>query len=151
MASLPEGSIFKGKKLLTKSGDLVDAETALADKKVVACYFSAHWCPPCRQFTPILKKFYEELSESPLAIIFVSCDRDENSMLAYFADHGSYLAVPFSDTELSRTLQENCEVSGIPMLAIIDKNGKLLHGDGRSDVGSGQPSEALKKWQGISA
>ena len=26
---------------------------------LVLYYFSAHWCPPCRQFTPMLKDFYE--------------------------------------------------------------------------------------------
>ena len=26
---------------------------------VIGLYFSAHWCPPCRGFTPILKNFYE--------------------------------------------------------------------------------------------
>lgn len=29
--------------------------------KVVALYFSAHWCGDCVRFTPILKDFYEEV------------------------------------------------------------------------------------------
>ena len=151
MASLPEGSVFCCKKLLTHAGELVDAETALADKKVVLCYFSAHWCPPCRQFTPKLKDFYEELSDSPLAIIFVSSDRDEQSMKDYFKDHGSYFAVPFSDTELVKALKQNCGVSGIPMLAVIDKKGQMLHGNGRADVTSGSPAQTYKKWEELSS
>ena len=45
---------------LGASGDWtqVSAESALEAKKVVAFYFSAHWCPPCRNFTPILGDFY---------------------------------------------------------------------------------------------
>jgi thiol-disulfide isomerase/thioredoxin len=30
-------------------------------QELVLYYFSAHWCPPCRQFTPLLKDFYEEV------------------------------------------------------------------------------------------
>ena len=37
----------------------ISAESALEGKKVVAFYFSAHWCPPCRAFTPILKDVYD--------------------------------------------------------------------------------------------
>ena len=45
--------------LLKADGSSVDADSALADKELILYYFSAHWCPPCRQFTPMLKDFYE--------------------------------------------------------------------------------------------
>ena len=151
MASLPKGSCFKGKKLLTHSGELVDADTALAGKKVIACYFSAHWCPPCRQFTPKLKEFYEKLGGSPLAIIFVSSDQNEQSMKDYFASQADYLAVPFGDKKLSEALTSACSVEGIPTLAVVDKNGKMLHGNGRGDVTSLSPQEAYEKWEKLSS
>ena len=48
-------------KTLQKGSDFVkvNADEALKDKKFVGFYFSAHWCPPCRGFTPVLKDFYE--------------------------------------------------------------------------------------------
>ena len=43
--------------------------------KFVGIYFSAAWCGPCREFTPLLQKFYEK-NKSDLEIIWVSLDRD---------------------------------------------------------------------------
>ena len=37
----------------------VSADEIMGNKDIVCFYFSAHWCPPCRGFTPVLKKFYE--------------------------------------------------------------------------------------------
>ena len=51
--------LLKGKTLLSSSGDRKSLEDVLSGKSVVCLYFSAHWCPPCRAFTPILKDFYE--------------------------------------------------------------------------------------------
>ena len=51
--------LIAGKKLLRFDGSSVSSDEALTNKKIVAFYFSAHWCPPCKAFTPILKKFYE--------------------------------------------------------------------------------------------
>ena len=50
---------LKDVKLMKWSGDSKDGKPVNAAEhlkdKVVALYFSAHWCPPCRQFTPVLK------------------------------------------------------------------------------------------------
>ena len=45
--------------LIKSDGTSVPATSALEGKDIVLYYFSAHWCPPCRQFTPMLKDFYE--------------------------------------------------------------------------------------------
>ena len=47
-----------GQQLLGKDEKVVGADSVLADKKIIAFYFSAHWCPPCRLFTPVLAEFY---------------------------------------------------------------------------------------------
>ena len=50
--------MLSGQQLLRKTGEVVKADEVLSDKKILAYYFSAHWCPPCRNFTPILSDFY---------------------------------------------------------------------------------------------
>ena len=59
-------------------------------------YFSAHWCPPCRNFTPKLATFYENCKkmENILEIIFVSSDRDEEGFEEYFGEM-PWLALPY--------------------------------------------------------
>ena len=59
--------MLKGQQLLRKNGEVVNADEVLAEKKIIAYYFSAHWCPPCRNFTPILADFYN-VSTSKLEI-----------------------------------------------------------------------------------
>ena len=51
--------ILKGQTLIKKDGSSHPADSALAGKPIVMIYFSAHWCPPCKAFTPVLKDFYE--------------------------------------------------------------------------------------------
>ena len=67
--------------------------------KTIGIYFSAHWCPPCRSFTPKLVEIYNEAHidlKSSFRLLFVSCDRDETSFHQY---HSSmpWPAVPFQN------------------------------------------------------
>lgn len=46
---------------MQSDGTEVTAEAL--EGKVLAVYFSASWCAPCKQFTPILKSVYNKLQE----------------------------------------------------------------------------------------
>merc|ERR1712062_478315 len=80
-----------GQQLIKADGSSHAAEAALDGKDLVLYYFSAHWCPPCRQFTPMLKDFYEEAEG--IEIVFVSSDRSAEDMTSYMK---GYLASPAS-------------------------------------------------------
>lgn len=45
------------------------------EEKYLFLYFSAHWCGPCRKFTPILKEFYQtHHAEKNFEVLFISHD-----------------------------------------------------------------------------
>ena len=70
--------------------------------KVVGVYFSGHWCPPCKQFTPLLSEWYENFKAGPngdkLEIIFVSSDKNEMDFVKYFLTM-SWAALPYVERE----------------------------------------------------
>mmetsp|Transcript_56962 Transcript_56962/g.69600 ORF Transcript_56962/g.69600 Transcript_56962/m.69600 type:complete len:189 (+) Transcript_56962:50-616(+) len=115
--------------------------------KVVALYFSAHWCPPCRGFTPALKQFYDTVKEKGenLEIIFVSADKGPAEFQDYFQNHhGDWLAVDFKAAKQREDLSKHFRVEGIPSLVILDHKGKAIEGiEGRSDVASAKSPEAV--------
>jgi len=61
---------------------------------VVGLYFSAHWCPPCRGFTPKLIEFYKKMSGKDFEVVFVSSDKDESQFNEYYGSM-PWLALPF--------------------------------------------------------
>merc|ERR1712242_69722 len=83
---------LKGTKLVKADGGSVDADSALEGKDLILFYFSAHWYPPCRQFTPMLADSYGEVDN--VEIVFVSSDRSPEDMLSYMKEsHGDWLGV----------------------------------------------------------
>jgi len=120
-------------KTLKKGDEAVDGAAAMAGK-TIGLYFSAHWCPPCRGFTPELAATYTKMMENgagkDFEIIFVSSDRDEEAFNEYHAEQ-PWLALPYADRALKEDLSKACGVEGIPTLTIIGPDGKIINGNGR--------------------
>ena len=111
----------------TKAGDKPTNEV-LAGKEVIGLYFSAHWCPPCRGFTPQLGKFYDQIKDSKnFEIIFVSSDRDASQFKEYYDEQAAWAALPFKDRATKNALSKKYKVRGIPTLVILDgKTGETI-------------------------
>jgi len=132
-------------KTLVRS-DGSEVEFASLQGKTLGIYFSAHWCPPCRGFTPELVKTYEKLQAAgkPFEIIFASSDRDEGAFKEYFAEM-PWLALPYGDRKAKEALSKRFGVSGIPSFHIIEHDGTVINNNGRGAVG-GDPEGAEFPW-----
>ena len=121
-------------ELINASGKKVSTATALQGK-MVAVYFSASWCGPCRGFTPQLVNFYKRAAKkNNLELVFISWDKSADAMMQYMKkDKMPWLAVPLDDP-LAKALKTELKVNGIPTLAVFDRNGKLISTDARWDV-----------------
>ena len=54
-----------GAELTDAAGAKHATADKMADVEAVGIYFSAHWCPPCRGFTPKLVESYEKMTAAP--------------------------------------------------------------------------------------
>lgn len=124
-----------GSSLVDKTGKEHALSSVITDAtKAVGIYFSAHWCPPCRQFTPRLAEFYQDsLKNKGLEIIFVSSDKDEGAFKDYMGEMPWY-ALPFADRARKAKLSQKFKVEGIPTFVILDKNGEIITTEGRGAV-----------------
>lgn len=114
--------------LIDANGKAVDLATL--KNKTVAVYCSAHWCPPCRVFTPQLVKF-ANANKTKLAVVFISSDKGADEMFAYMKETKMpWPAVPFRSAG-GGAIQKEQGVSGIPTLLVYGKNGELLTKNGR--------------------
>jgi len=119
-------------QLQTKDG-MKSVEEVLAGKGCVGFYFSAHWCPPCKQFTPMCAKFYEQAQHAGLEIIFLSSDKNQEAFDEYYGEM-PWVALPYSERELKAKLSDIMDVEGIPCMRIVNTDGVPLDLDGRSGV-----------------
>lgn len=105
--------------------------------KHIGLYFSAHWCGPCRQFTPRLTEVYRKLTAEgkPFEVIFVSSDKDAKQFEEYFGEM-PWLALPFSDRQRKDELSRFFNVGGIPSFVMISPDLKVLNPKARSNVAS---------------
>lgn len=133
----------EGTKFVKPDGSASSVNVAgLRKLDAVAIYFSAHWCGPCRGFTPKLIKTYNQLvgDKKKFELIFASSDRDAKSFGEY---HGTmpWPALPFGDKRKAE-LSKLFNVEGIPTLVIIDpKTGETITNKGRAAVSTDPKGE----------
>lgn len=149
-------------------GSTVEATVELAGK-IVALYFSAEWCPPCRQFTPKLAAAYEMANEDTkiFEVIFISSDDDAAAQADYMSKaHGDWLRIPFGSPLRNQLKQrygcfagkeqplwpEVSRRSGIPSLVVVGADGEELEFNAQPLVASQGPTAivgwAAHAWKG---
>ncbi|XP_029641163.1 nucleoredoxin-like protein 2 [Octopus sinensis] len=136
--------IFRGHSVF-RGESKVDVDSALKNK-IVGIYFSASWCPPCRQFTLRLKEIYEELEGDEFEVVFLPFDHSkEDAMTYYKCNQGNWLYMEYGES-LIDDLRKKFDVAGIPKLIILNKKSEVITKNGREDL---QEHEAavLKKWK----
>jgi len=103
------------------------AASGLLDTDYLLLYFSAHWCPPCRAFTPGFVEFYNTQGGGKrFQAILVSRDKSEAKMLAYMREtRMPWPAVRF-DSENAKTLEDTYSGNGIPRLVLVDPQGTVI-------------------------
>jgi len=136
-----------GDEFMKPDGETVEIDELRGPGKVLGIYFSAHWCPPCKGFTPKLVECYNKLKAAgkPFEIIFVSSDRSTEEFTSYFQEM-PWLAIPQGDKRKDK-LSKLYDVEGIPTFVTIDADtGATINANARGAVGS-DPEGAAFPWQ----
>ena len=122
-------ALVKGDLVASKSGVLsAYADGGFEKKRLIGLYFSAHWCPPCRKFTPELVAFYNRVAAAhpEFEILFVSSDKTSGDMQTYMREtQMPWPAVSFEKIRSKQGLLKY-EGDGIPCLVVVDASGKDL-------------------------
>lgn len=107
---------------------------SILDNKVYGLYFSAHWCGPCKQFTPKLIEVYNQLKSlgKEFEVIFCSLDNDEEEYKEYYSSM-PWCSLGFQCPVLNK-LKEQLGIEGIPALVLFDNENNVITGDGRSAI-----------------
>ncbi len=134
-----------GTKRINADGEPVE------DQKLTGVYFSAHWCPPCKIFTPKLVEVYNQAKEEGVdfEIVFVSSDHSEEEMQEYMREAKMpWLALPYDSKDTDRAKEfksQTLESRGIPYLVILNADGEVVSKEGRKDIQE-LGLQALQKW-----
>lgn len=158
LTELADAPIFPAPPRAAAYADLIAAigqKTVGADRKAapvadllkadyVVLYLSAHWCPPCRAFTPELVKQYPALKAANVEVVFASRDKGEDEMYGYMKEMGMpWRAAPFAN---AGQVISKYGGKGIPNVVVLNRDGTVFSKsyDGETYQGPQKPIDDLK-------
>lgn len=133
---------------LVDAGGNPVAGSELAKKQYLLLYFSAHWCPPCRAFTPQLVNFYNQNKKSDnFEVILISADKSPDAMLQYMTEMSMPWPALSYESPLKAKLSDELGVNGIPCLVMFNNNGQVVSSSyqGTTYVGPNTVLDDLKE------
>lgn len=158
LADLNEQPLFPAAPRAAAFADLIAAigpKTVGADRKTanandlakaeyVVIYLSAHWCPPCRKFTPELVRQYPALKAANVEVVFASRDNSEDEVYGYMKETGmAWRAAPYPN---AGQLIAKYGGKGIPNVVVLNRDGTVFSKsyDGETYQGPQKPVDDLK-------
>ncbi len=110
--------------LATLAGESISTKDYRGKKKLVVSFW-ASWCGPCRMELPELQAFYERYHAAGGTFEVLAISTDENRLEAERYVRNTKLTFPVLWDEYGTT-EDAYGVEGIPMLFVIDENGKVI-------------------------
>ena len=119
---------FPGEKLadfesITDAGDSISMYELAQNNQFTLIDFWASWCRPCRAEIPNLKKLYDKYHDKNFHILSVSIDKNDDDWRKALASE----QLPWTncrDTE--GNIADIYGVASIPMLVVVDSEGRLI-------------------------
>jgi peroxiredoxin len=131
----PAGEIMRisGPTLDGQSLDIKDWQG-----KVVLVDFWATWCQPCIAELPNLKKAYARFHKDGLEVVGISLDKDKDKLADFVkAQEMPWPQIIFEDAsqrEWQNPLVRTYNVTGIPMMFLLDREGRIAPVEPRGEV-----------------
>ena len=120
---------LKGSLVRLGADALVPAnDDAMEKKKLIAYYFSAHWCAPCRKFTPQLVEYYNRVAPQhpEFEVVLYSFDKSPAEMEQYMRESNMpWPAIDYDKRDAKNELRAAAG-NGIPSLVLVEATGKLV-------------------------
>jgi len=121
---------LRGRLQIMQEGGLAAFDPgARPEPRIYLVYFGAHWCRPCREFSPHLVEAYrrlQQLAPDRFELVFVSCDHEAKEQELYVREVGMpWPVLKFSDVGSAGPV-ERWEGTAIPDLIVVTRSGDLL-------------------------